>query len=71
MLNQKFTITSIYDRSMARNPEKYPDPTRFIPERHMSKMTSEESPARGPDDISFVFGFGRRVWYDTQNSTDN
>ncbi|KAJ8588732.1 cytochrome P450 [Rhizopogon salebrosus TDB-379] len=47
--------------SMARNPEKYPDPTRFIPERHMSKMTSEESPARGPDDISFVFGFGRRV----------
>ncbi|OJA14289.1 hypothetical protein AZE42_10371, partial [Rhizopogon vesiculosus] len=47
--------------SMARNPEKYPDPTRFMPERYMSKVASEESVAHGRDDISFAFGFGRRV----------
>ncbi|KAG2365405.1 cytochrome P450 [Suillus spraguei] len=48
--------------SMARNPEKYPNPTRFIPERHMSKVTAgEPSTRRGPDDTSFAFGFGRRV----------
>jgi hypothetical protein len=45
--------------SMARNPEKYPNPTKFIPERHMSKV--EEPSTHGPDDISFAFGFGRRV----------
>ncbi|KAJ8581858.1 cytochrome P450 [Rhizopogon salebrosus TDB-379] len=47
--------------SMARNPEKYPNPTMFMPERHMSKVASEESQTNGPDDISFAFGFGRRV----------
>ncbi|OJA12062.1 hypothetical protein AZE42_09707 [Rhizopogon vesiculosus] len=56
--------------SMARNPEKYPDPTRFMPERYMSKVASEESVAHGRDDISFAFGFGRRVWYDGRNSAD-
>jgi hypothetical protein len=54
-------------RSMARNPKKYPNPAMFIPERHMSQVASEESKAHGPDDISFAFGFGRRVWYVTQN----
>jgi hypothetical protein len=38
----------------------------FMPERHMSKVASEESQTNGPDDISFAFGFGRRVWYDTR-----
>lgn len=46
--------------SMARNPEKYPNPTKFMPERHMSKVAVEE-PSNGRDDISFAFGFGRRV----------
>jgi hypothetical protein len=46
--------------SMARNPEKYPNPTRFMPERHMSKVAAQE-PSNGRDDISFAFGFGRRV----------
>jgi cytochrome P450 len=49
---------------MARNPEKYPNPTRFMPERHMSKVAVEE-PSNGRDDISFAFGFGRRVWYES------
>ncbi|KAG2136036.1 cytochrome P450 [Suillus clintonianus] len=46
--------------SMARNPEKYPNPTKFVPERHMSKVSVEAPSAHGPD-ISFAFGFGRRV----------
>ncbi|KAG1815893.1 cytochrome P450 [Suillus variegatus] len=50
-------------RFMARNPDKYPNPTRFIPERYMSKVTVEEPSTHSPtsDDISFVFGFGRRI----------
>ncbi|KAG1739327.1 cytochrome P450 [Suillus lakei] len=47
--------------SMARNPEKYPNPTRFMPERHMWKVAVEEPATHGRDDISFAFGFGRRV----------
>ncbi|KAG1897549.1 cytochrome P450 [Suillus fuscotomentosus] len=47
--------------SMARNPDKYPNPTRFIPERHMSKVVVEEPSTHGADDISFAFGFGRRI----------
>ncbi|KAG2154435.1 cytochrome P450 [Suillus bovinus] len=47
--------------AMARNPEKYPNPTRFMPERYMSKVAVEESSTRDRDDISFAFGFGRRV----------
>ncbi|KAG2053777.1 cytochrome P450 [Suillus hirtellus] len=54
------TISS-YARSMARNPDKYPNPTRFIPERHMSKVAVEEPSTHGPGDISFAFGFGRRI----------
>ncbi|KAG1785833.1 cytochrome P450 [Suillus plorans] len=52
-----------YARFMARNPDKYPNPTRFIPERHMSKVVVEDPSTHGPasDDISFVFGFGRRI----------
>jgi hypothetical protein len=63
MWNRKAT-NDRSDRSMARNPEKYPNPTRFMPERHMSKVVSEDTHDR--DDISFAFGFGRRVWYVTQ-----
>ncbi|KAG2074091.1 cytochrome P450 [Suillus decipiens] len=48
--------------SMARNPEKYPNPTRFMPERHMPTVTAEEQSIHHvPDNISFAFGFGRRV----------
>ncbi|KAG2086386.1 cytochrome P450 [Suillus discolor] len=46
---------------MTRNPDKYPNPTRFIPERHMSKVAVEEPSTHGPDDVSFAFGFGRRI----------
>ncbi|KAG2365409.1 cytochrome P450 [Suillus spraguei] len=48
--------------SMARNPEKYPNPTSFMPERHIPTVTAEEpSTHHGPDNTSFAFGFGRRV----------
>ncbi|KAG2053794.1 cytochrome P450 [Suillus hirtellus] len=56
------TISS-YARSMARNPDKYLNPMRFIPERHMSKVVVEEPSTHGSasDDVSFAFGFGRRI----------
>jgi hypothetical protein len=31
---------------------------------------STESSTHGSDGISFAFGFGRRVWYDIQNSAN-
>ncbi|KAG1795952.1 cytochrome P450 [Suillus plorans] len=68
----KDIIISSYARFMARNPDKYPNPTRFIPERHMSKVAVEEPSTHGPasDDISFVFGFGRRIWYEVWSFAD-
>lgn len=59
-----------FERCMARNPDKYTNPTRFMPERYMSKVASEGSGNHDPDDISFAFGFGRRVWYVTQDNAD-
>ncbi|KAJ8581852.1 cytochrome P450 [Rhizopogon salebrosus TDB-379] len=47
--------------SMAHNPDKYPNPTKFIPERRMFKVAAGESPSYGNDIMSFVFGFGRRI----------
>ncbi|KAJ8594660.1 cytochrome P450 [Rhizopogon salebrosus TDB-379] len=52
-------LTNIW--SMARNPEKDFNPTKFMPEQHMSKVKPKGSPVHGPDDISFAFGFGRRA----------
>ncbi|KAG2072885.1 cytochrome P450 [Suillus decipiens] len=50
--------------SMACNLEKYPNLMKFIPEHHMSKITTEAeelSAHHGRDDISFAFGFGRHA----------
>ena len=41
-------------RSFSRDPEEYPDPGAFKPERFLA-----ENPPRDPDD--YVFGFGR-MW---------
>ncbi|KAG2089995.1 cytochrome P450 [Suillus discolor] len=57
----KDTTMSSYARSMAHNPDKYPNPTRFIPECYMSKVALEELSTHGPDDISFAFRFGSSV----------
>ena len=38
---------------MSRDPEEYPDPESFEPERFL-----QDSPPRDPAD--YVFGFGRR-----------
>jgi hypothetical protein len=60
---RQMMVISTYERSMAHNPGKYPNPRRFIPERHISGVASGELQRHSPNDISFVFGFGRRIWY--------
>ncbi|KIK92206.1 hypothetical protein PAXRUDRAFT_13359 [Paxillus rubicundulus Ve08.2h10] len=44
--------------AMAHNEDKYPDPTAFLPERFLQSDGS-----LGEDDLSWIFGFGRRIWW--------
>ena len=44
-------------RAMARDPEQYPDPDRFLPERFL-KEGKLDPDVRNPR--AFCFGFGRR-----------
>lgn len=46
---------SLWHRAITRDPELYPDPESFIPERYLGSNTGVLDPA------TYVFGFGRRL----------
>ncbi|KAM5542456.1 hypothetical protein V8D89_003915 [Ganoderma adspersum] len=48
------TIVNVNMWALSRDPEEYPDPGAFKPERFLA-----DKPPRDPDD--YIFGFGRRV----------
>lgn len=45
---------------MSRDEVKYPNPTKFMPERFL-----DQDGQLNNDTVAFTFGFGRRVWQDT------
>lgn len=45
-------------RNMTRNPDVFPDPESFNPERYMEDVDATTATSRDPR--NFVFGFGRR-----------
>lgn len=45
-------------RKMLKDPELFPNPDKFLPERYMEEV--DEVTARKRDPRNYAFGFGRR-----------
>ena len=55
-----------YDRAMSHEEETYPNPEMFIPGRFLrGDGTLNE------DNVSYIFGFGRRIWCVHQRANDH
>lgn len=60
MLNTTFTDAAVlteYARAFSRDPNVYPDPEAFNPDRYMKD--GQFSPGNR-DPYAYIFGFGRR-----------
>ena len=63
---RSFVILNIHQRAILHNPEQYPEPQEFKPERFLKDGALDPS-VQDPD--SAAFGFGRRYVPSMENTS--